>query len=393
MPKKEEFVLKDSPEELIEAADVEPKGRSYDAAYEMKPGAIRIDDVLLGTKLACVAITDDEEGTLTEIEKMNPWHGEALKMITGSKEEAHKPLTHILSSHFDLQVDKIMNLTGWAGGHPIDTQGFIAHNDDIIVVSFRCTTSATDWMTNFAAASSEWELEEDLAQGHSGWGSSFEGHFFSGKPRVHTGFYNNILQTIPLLEEFVGPLLALETPKKLYVVGHSLGAGMSTMATCYFLQKYNWEDLPHKLINISAGTPRSCKKEMAEHIEQKLAELRPLDKAVVCRVVDNEDVVAKVPLGYVDVGKLVFLTEDGYVLVGPKIDDAHIIDEDEMKELCKTNRSLDEIAVSEEGEGDEDDESLTEYEATMKKIPLPFRDHCPDCYLAPLIKLYNRERG
>ena len=37
MPKKEEFVLKDSPEELIEAAGVEPKGRSYDAAYESEP--------------------------------------------------------------------------------------------------------------------------------------------------------------------------------------------------------------------------------------------------------------------------------------------------------------------------------------------------------------------
>jgi len=54
---------------------------------------------------------------------MNPWHVEALKIITGSEEEAHKPLTHILENYFDLEVDKIMNLTGWAGCHPIDTQG------------------------------------------------------------------------------------------------------------------------------------------------------------------------------------------------------------------------------------------------------------------------------
>ena len=71
-----------------------------------------IDDLLLGTKLACVAITDDEEGTLAKVAKMNPWHTEALAMITGSEEEAHKPLTHILDRHFDLQVDKIINLTG-----------------------------------------------------------------------------------------------------------------------------------------------------------------------------------------------------------------------------------------------------------------------------------------
>lgn len=86
-------------------------------------GAVRLEDLLLGTKLACVAITDDEEGTLAKVGKMNPWHIEALTKICGSEEEAHKPLTHILDRHFGLEVDKIINLSGWAGGQPIDTQG------------------------------------------------------------------------------------------------------------------------------------------------------------------------------------------------------------------------------------------------------------------------------
>mmetsp|Transcript_24343 Transcript_24343/g.50992 ORF Transcript_24343/g.50992 Transcript_24343/m.50992 type:complete len:141 (+) Transcript_24343:93-515(+) len=123
MPKKKGFVLKDSPQELIEASGVEPKGRSYDVAYERKPGAVRIEDLLLGTKLACVAITDDEPDTLAKVGKMNPWHIKTLSMICGSVEEAHKPLTHILETHFGLTVDKLINLTGWSGGHPIDTQG------------------------------------------------------------------------------------------------------------------------------------------------------------------------------------------------------------------------------------------------------------------------------
>jgi len=135
MPKKEEFVLKDSDPEFIKAAGVQPRGREYDAACAKKPGAIRIDDVLLGTKLACIAITDDNEETLAKVGKMNPWHIEALKMITGSEEEAHKPLTHILDKHFNLKCDKILDLTGWSGGRPIDTQGYIAHNDEIIVVT------------------------------------------------------------------------------------------------------------------------------------------------------------------------------------------------------------------------------------------------------------------
>lgn len=398
MPKKEEFVLKDSPRELIEASGVEPKGRAYDAAYEMKPGAVRLEDLLLGTKMACVAITDDKEGTLAKVGKMNPWHIEALTMITGSEEEAHKPLTHILERHFGLVVDKIIDLNGWSGGYPIDTQGFIAHDDEIIVVSFRCTTSAMDWMTNFAATSSEWELDEDLAQGHSGFCSCLEGQWCLGgtdKPRVHTGFYNNILQTIPLFQELVDPLLAPDQPaRKLYVVGHSLGAGMSTMATIYFLQNHDWKNLPHKYINISAGTPRACKAPMAKLMEEKLNELRPLDKAVVCRVVMNEDLVTKLPPRYVHIGKLVFLTEDGHVLIGPKLGDNHIIDEEEMQELCKTNQKLAKLAASwDEGEENAPEKSsqLTKYEKMMKKIPSPIRDHCPDYYLGPLVKLYNRE--
>ena len=153
MPRREDFVLKDSPPEIIKAADVEPKGRTYDVKYENKTGAVHIDDILLGTKLACIAITDDEEDTLANVGKLNPWHIEALSMITGSKEEAHKSLTHILEKHFSLKIDKFINLSGWHGGHAIDTQGYIAHNDDIIVVAFRCTTSAQDWITNFTASS------------------------------------------------------------------------------------------------------------------------------------------------------------------------------------------------------------------------------------------------
>lgn len=134
-------------------------------------------------------------------------------------------------------------------------------------------------------------------------------------------------------------------------------------------------------------------------MEAKLAELRPLDKAVVCRVVMNEDVVAKVPplaFGYTHIGKLVFLTEDGYVLVGPKHSDSHVVDEQEMQELCKTNPQL-VVAAAEKEEDEEEDlhksKLQTEYEKMMAKIPRPLRDHCPDFYLAPLIKLYERDSG
>ena len=89
-----------------------------------------------------------------------------------------------------LKVDKIINVSGVTkGGHFLDTQGFIAHNDRVIVLSYRCTTSAFDWLTNFNTTSSAWEVEEDFANGDSGFCSGFEDLCCMGdnyKPRVHT---------------------------------------------------------------------------------------------------------------------------------------------------------------------------------------------------------------
>ena len=210
------------------------------------------------------------------------------------------------------------------------------------------------------------------------------------------------------LKEHVDPLLAKDQPpRKLYVVGHSLGAGMSTMATCYFLLNHDWEELPQKLINVSCGTPRSCTHAMAELINKKLDHLRPLDKAVVARVVMNNDIVARVPPRYADVGKLVFLTEDGHVLIGPKRSDSHIINEKEMKQLSKKYPELKELQLSVKSQDEEDeqqdpneaeeetlrkrDEARIKYENAMAKMPGAARDHCPDKYLEPLLKLYNRQ--
>ncbi len=56
------FFLKDSPAEVVAAAGVAPKGRTYTTEYYSKrPGAITAEDLVLGTKLACVSITDDKE--------------------------------------------------------------------------------------------------------------------------------------------------------------------------------------------------------------------------------------------------------------------------------------------------------------------------------------------
>ena len=158
------FLLKDSPPELIAAAAENgkgiPKGRTYTKEFSEQPGAIHIDDLVLGMKYASLSITDDKPKTLKNVGKSNPWHIEALTVITGSEEAAHQPLTQILKEHMDLTCDHIIDISGFSSaGHALDTQGYIAHNDKVIVLSYRCTTSANDWLTNLTTTSSEWEPE------------------------------------------------------------------------------------------------------------------------------------------------------------------------------------------------------------------------------------------
>jgi Lipase (class 3) len=305
MAPKAKFLLKDSPPEVIAASDSQPKGRSYSTSYARKPGGIRVDDLVMGMKLASLAITDDKPGTLKNTAKTNPWQEEAMIMIAGSCEAAHKPLTTLLKDLFGLTLDCHIDISGVKQGRALDTQGYIAHNDEMIVLSYRCTTSALDWITNLSTTSSEWEPDVDISLGHAGWCSCVMGYgcfeqCLGGakdvikKPRVHTGFYNNFLHTTPEILQHIVPLLKeTEKPRKLYVTGHSLGAGVATMAAIYFLLEFEWELLPHQLVCVTAGSPRACTNSMGRIVEKRLTDLRPLDKAFFCRIVLNEDVVVR----------------------------------------------------------------------------------------------------
>ena len=399
---KHAFLLKDSPQDLIDAAaSIKPQGRSYSKEIaKTQPGSIKIEEVVQGMKYAALAITDDKDDTLRKVGKSNPWHIDALKIITGSEEEAHKPLSHILSTHMDLAIDTIINVSGVTpGGHPLDTQGYIAHNDEVIVLAFRCTTSFKDWMTNLNTTSSEWELEEDLAQGFSGYFSGLAGYCCNGgkyKPRVHTGFYNNFLATTPLIKEHVDPLLGPDQPpRKFYVVGHSLGAGIATLATCYFLLEHDFANYPQKLVSVTAGSPRACQSSMREVLDAKLAVLRPLDKAVCARIVRDKDVVPTVPpsiFGFKHVGRLVFITDNGDILINPKVKSA--TSEKEMKSLLKKNPEIEdgtrEIAESR----DESEATMSSTLSSYARIPQEaFRDHMPQCYLEPLLAMFEKDSG
>mmetsp|Transcript_16633 Transcript_16633/g.25125 ORF Transcript_16633/g.25125 Transcript_16633/m.25125 type:complete len:472 (-) Transcript_16633:222-1637(-) len=369
---------------------------------QSEPVDERIDSVVVGMKCASLAITDDKEGTLASVARLNPWHEEALKIITGSKEEAHKPLTYLLKEYMELETDCIIDESGVTkGGHFLDTQGYIAHNDEMIVLAFRCTTSVFDWLTNLNSTSSEWEVEEDVAHGFSGYCSSMEGLCCNGgeeKPRVHTGFYNNFLACVPLIQEHIAPLLAPDQPRRtLHVVGHSLGAGIATLAACYFLLEYDWSVLPHSLISVTAGSPRAVLKQMQEMVEERL-EAMSSEKVQFLRVVRHKDVVATVPpavLGFKHLGTLVHIAQDGTITFDSDMPDRDT-DEDRVKIAaqrqleCENSRVKDrsveaDNSESDEDENDADDEgSSASYHRKISKIPKAFRDHMPDFYLNPM---------
>jgi len=358
-----------------------------------------MEEITQGMMYAALSITDDKPDTLKNVTRMNPWHEQALTMLLGSKERAHEPLSQILREHMGLTLDKNIDVSGLTpGGHFLDSQGYIAHNDTTIVLSYRCTTTAFDWLTNFNTSSSEWEIEEDEAQGFSGFCSGFEGLCCgTRKPRVHTGFYNNFLATLPDIRQYIEPLLKGEDqpPRTLYVTGHSLGAGIATLAACYFLLDYEWTK--HSLVSVTAGSPRACGLAMADWIHERLQQ--ETYNVSMHRLVKGKDVVSTVPpqaLGFRHVGRVTRLNEDGTIhmasvaTVEEVKEDLSLEDEETKQETAEAMHTAIQDSVK---SLEEDSDDKQKYDKMVKRIPARLRDHMPDFYLQPLMAKQGMKCG
>jgi predicted lipase len=380
--------------------DGKGKGRTYDHSYSEMPGGINIEEVTLGMKLASLAITDDEPGTLETVGKLNPWHIQALGMITGTVEQAHKPLREILSETLGYTLARNISAKSVSiAGHFVDVQGYIAHNEQDLVLAYRCTTSAFDWLTNFNAGTSEFEPEEDVAAGDSGCCSFWEGRFSTRKPRVHTGFYNNFLASAQDIEELIEPHLKPDAPpRRIFIVGHSLGAGVATVAFMYLLFKFDWSTLPHKLLLVTAGGPRVVDSRLHDKVQDEMRRLRPLDKAVICRVVNRNDVVPTLPpeaMGFRHLDKLVYITDEEKVLINPNLDEQEVVEEQKDKAALKdqVNKVNGVAAAASEQMASAAAAAhqvfVENYDKVLGQIPSQFKDHMPDLYLGPLEHLFE----
>lgn len=363
--------------------------------------AAALDELSHGMIYAELAITDNKEGTLAQIGKANPWHVQALKLITGSEKRAHLPLKDILYEDLNgLILDTELDEHGITkGGQFLDIQGYIAHNDKCIVVSFRCTTSIFDWMTNINSTTSAWEIE-DVEQGFSGYFSGCSDLCFQGsdyKPRVHTGMYNNFLSVVPQIRKYVEPLLTdNEKPRKLYIVGHSLGAGIANLMGIYFLMEHDWNILPQSLVLVTAGSPRSIGKSMKEIVDKKRKEYG--DKVRLYRLVNGNDAVVYLPpqwFGFEHMVDPIMIKDDGDIILIDKENDK--FEEEDVSEIFVSNRdtlrNIVKLSQNEEIENNSDDDAAdATYSRIVEKIPKAFRDHMPDFYLKPLIEARDRKK-
>jgi hypothetical protein len=244
MPSYARYVLKDSHPAVIAWAKSQSKNnKSNDKstngaweidAYECKSPTdpnVNVKEVLFGLQMAMMSITDDRPNTLKNVGMANPWQIQSVKLIVGDTDggdRCYLPLTQLLQEHFHLTLDGHIDHSGMTkAGHALDTQGFIAHDDDKVVLAYRCTTSAADWLTNLTTTTSAFEPDDDHLQGHSGFFSCFDCLFShtskADLPFVHTGFYNNFLSSIVDIKKHLDPLVLDEKKgRTLFIAGHSL---------------------------------------------------------------------------------------------------------------------------------------------------------------------------
>jgi hypothetical protein len=129
---------------------------------------------------------------------------------------------------------------------------------------------------------------------------------FLFSPKVHLGFQNAWDSVRERVFEVVNRASA-GMPVRLNITGHSLGAGLATLAAADFAKNSQ-----HDIVLYNFGSPRVGN----IHFKKAFSKLVPN----CFRVVNDEDVVATIPkIGYFHIGTLVYLNGRGDLKVAPKI--------------------------------------------------------------------------
>ena len=165
-----------------------------------------------------------------------------------------------------------------------DTQCFVAADNRVVIIAFRGTTmKIKDLVTDLKIAKVKFKHEQH------------EGFYYS---------YHSVQQDI--LE-----IVERHQDKAIFITGHSLGASLANLCT---VDLELTQGIEVKAM-YSFGSPRVFSEESAIEINKKI-------KHKLHRVVNNNDVVSRVPprmFDYSHIGQLVYFEEDGGIHIDEKL--------------------------------------------------------------------------
>ncbi|CAN0019804.1 unnamed protein product [Scytosiphon promiscuus] len=182
-----------------------------------------------------------------------------------------------------------------------DTEGFVATNDEVLIVVFRGTKELTDWTTNMRMVPRSAPRDWNAVAGcdvHRGFDDGVDTVWLPG-PGNPAGMH----ATIKALYDEEG------SERKLYVAGHSLGGALATIAAARLVLVDN--------MNIAGiytiGSPRVFDSKLASVFDQTVNHGTAMkDKYFRCR--NNNDVVPRMPpIPYEHVGTEIYLDRFGAI--------------------------------------------------------------------------------
>jgi len=250
------------------------------------------DDLILGVQLACLPYTNDR-------------HQHALR-----------PLTDTLRG-LGYTVDRIFSYPA-LGSQTVDAYGFIAHNNQDVVLSYRGTTGVIEWLTDLAGSLTQFQPEEARAACCL---------TSRAQAQVHQGFYDAMKASLPDIETHLMPQIRNQSqPKRLIIVGHGIGGAVAMGAFGHLLQSFDFGASPHRILFVSTGQPRFGDEAFAKWLETEILKLQSQGKCSVARVVNEHDTVPTVPsqsAGFCHAAKLYLLDQDGDLICDPEVEELH----------------------------------------------------------------------
>ena len=190
-----------------------------------------------------------------------------------SEAEIHKKLDASMEGHRFFSIQET------------DTQGIICWEKDYMTLIYRGTElfNIRDWMTDFKGVA---RMETNKI---SPYGVIY--------PKV--GYHPEMFKAWASAQQTIESIIVRNNlcNKKVYIAGHSLGGGLTNIASA----------MP-EAISYTFGAPRSVDREFARQINKN---------SIIYRIVNDRDIVTRIPpqwLGYSHVGNLYYIQDNGMMV-------------------------------------------------------------------------------